>query len=150
MKTAITIKVSPPQFTEYTLPPTAETSPDGLRNIPPSSFPPVSEDESEPNQPEENLLRQPAIVPPLNGDAPNPAPEGPADSTQTVVPAHPNSAGNSAFALVFSLKEFRALLHFTTGIGAPIILTFTEPSQFAPFFIAHSPPISNSSFTHYY
>jgi hypothetical protein len=125
MQTAITIRVAPPLFSSYELPSRrpGEPTPDaGLS------------DHSDPATDDAAFL----------GVAPRPAlSEGRSDLPPSpkrikggaVGPSAAEDVGSSApdavpFSLVFIVKEFRALLHFTTGIGCPIILYFSERGKF--------------------
>ena len=122
MKTALTIKVNPPQFTEYVIPSRPEQPPADLEDADSSA------DEDNPHPSQLPLARPQNSVNSTLADfaAEYAAP----DPSQRPAASNPNSP----FALVFSLKEFRAMLYFTFGIGAPLTLTFTQPSQFVSLF----------------
>ena len=147
MKTAISINVSLPQFTQYKVP----SEPDSNLIQPNSSEKPQNDNISTPNNtsssetadlPERRIL---SLHPQEQGDNQS--------GSSSLSPQNASSnqlgpASTSYTRLVFNLKEFRAMLGFATGIGTPITLAFTEREEFILFFILANLLISTLIYFH--
>ncbi|KAH7827818.1 putative cell cycle checkpoint control protein RAD9A [Monocercomonoides exilis] len=131
MKTAITIRVAPPHFSQYEIPSMDRIEEEGEKEGRMESDESKSDRMKERGDEENDVMTTPSKRTTFEGGSALP-------SFTSISSFSASSASNASaltssyskpFSLIFCVKEFRALLHFTSGIGSPITLSFSQPGK---------------------